>query len=131
MPDATHKLVDPTEDLLRQVPTVLVQEDGTVMSTAFCPSRLDDGGLSTLRGYVGPEEAYLRWAAGPSAESRGTWSINVGFAAAQDLPAYDDSGHPEMPEDHATVDFTAHSKGQRTRLARILRDKSVALFVAE
>ncbi|MHB1491476.1 MAG: hypothetical protein ACYCTH_13435, partial [Cellulomonas sp.] len=61
------------EVLNRQVHPTQLHPLQVVMSTAFTPSDLDAGMLSTLRGSVSPDEAHRRWVADPKHKSAGTW----------------------------------------------------------
>ncbi|PFG33647.1 hypothetical protein ATL42_1530 [Sanguibacter antarcticus] len=111
--------------LCRQVPSALLDEACGIMSTAFTPSPRDAGRLSTLHA-VDPYEAHRRYTEELELESAGTWGIEVGLASSLHLPAYEDSCLPGMPADHASVVFTAHTKGQQAQRARKLRDAALS-----
>ena len=117
-------IADPSEVLARQIPPVFLSEACGIMSSAFTPSARDAGRLSTLQG-VSPGEAHRRYTEDLKLASAGTWGVNVGLAASLDLPAYADSALPGTPDDHASVDFNAHSKGQQTQRGRKLRDAAL------
>jgi hypothetical protein len=114
-------ITDHQEVLLRQVHPIH-NPNGVLSSGAFRPGPSHQGKLSTHRGYVGAEEAYLRWTA-QDYPSCGTWGISVGEAHGLALPALADDVLPGMPADHASVDFEGcASSSEIKRKAKLLRD---------
>lgn len=121
-----YRLTDPDEVLLRQVHPDQV-EGGGISKVPFLPRRGDNSMVSTLRGYVSPEEAYRRHTEDHGHESVGTWGVAVGEGEEHGVPSWDDSCLPESPADHASLDYAQHpAVNQRARVARKLRDAAVA-----
>lgn len=119
-----YPLPDPNEVVLVQVPTVVLQPDGVPMKTVFVPYD-SDLKVSTLRGTVGPEEAYRRWTEDLGYESAGTWGVAVAEVTDKGLTVIDDSCIPENPAEHASIDYSAFadaSASKRQQIGRKLRD---------
>lgn len=122
-------IADHDEVLNRQIPLGLwdAHEDRP-MWAAFRPQTRDEGLLSTLRGRVGPEEAYRRYCSDPHMKSAGTWGICVGDAAGQGVACFDDGGLETNPPDHASADFRPLASAQRRAVAVELHSLSSPLY---
>lgn len=122
-------LTEPTEVLNRQVHPSQVDDVRGVSKAAFTPTPNDAGMLSTLRGHVDAAEAYRRHVEENGLNSAGTWGVSVGEASAAEVPVYCDDCLPEVPPDHASIDFTPHPERPRSRRLRVadqLRRAAVA-----
>lgn len=126
------RLTDLGELLWRQVHPKQLTVAGDINKEAFNPSKLDDKMLSTLRERIGPAEAYRRWTEDLGKESIGTYAVTVGEVDGTSvtnqetgqtlfLHAVADAAVRHTP-DHASIIFTALSKGQREQAARKLRE---------
>lgn len=123
-PAGPIRLTDTTEVLLRQVHPDEVDEVVGVQSSAFRPGNAHGFLLSTLREAVGPATAFDRHVAS-GLDSAGTWGVTVGEAESQSLVCVDDAHLPEVPEDHASIDFNPVGRKQQVRAARGLRDAAL------
>ncbi|WP_133794309.1 hypothetical protein [Actinokineospora alba] len=82
--------------------------------------------LSTLRGHVGPDEAYRRWTEEKGFKSVGTYGVTVGEVVNENLKAVDDAAEVNEP-DHVSIDFSQIlSKARKKQAGRILRDAAKA-----
>jgi hypothetical protein len=120
-----RQLTQTAEVLLRQVHPLQLDEDAVVQSAAFVPGSNDSGLLSTLRESVGPGPAFARWT-DAGYESAGTWGISVGEAVSASLTCVDDSGRPDVPADHASIEFNGLSRKGMRKAGRVLRDAALA-----
>lgn len=119
--DTPRYLTTPEELLFRQVhPTAF--HGATLTSSAFTPGSHDDGLLSVHRERLGAEAAYALWAS-RGGRSAGTYAITVSEINGIGLKVIDDAT-PTDP-DHASIDFTAHTRGEKRQLGRKLRDLAV------
>lgn len=118
------RLEDQDELLHRQVhPHMWKVVEGRPSSSAFRPSKKDDGQLSVARGSkVSAEEAYRRYVA-RGLSSSGVWST-VAEVTAVGLVAYDDP----LPDDdaHAFIDFRDHKRGEIEHISNKLRSFACA-----
>lgn len=121
-------LTEPSEVLNRQVHPSQVDDVRGVSKAAFAPTTRDRGMLSTLRGHVGPDEAFRRHVEENGLKSAGTWGVSVGEATTAAVPVICDDCLPDMPPDHASIDFTPHPErplSKRLRVADQLRRAAV------
>lgn len=118
--DGEQELTDGDELLHRQVPAALIL-DALPGIGAFSPKQEEHHRMSTARSHkVSAQQAYeLHVAAG--GRSAGTWSVAVVDVTSAALRALDDSGLPDVPAHHASVDFRAHGKARRRVAAEQLR----------
>jgi len=119
------ELTNREEVLNRQVHPVQYDLAKGVLSAAFTPTPSHDFKLSTLRERVGPEEAFRRHTQGAGLASLGTWPVEVGHACDQGLTCLDDAGLDRLPDDHASVDFSAlSSRGKKQQAGRKLAERA-------
>jgi len=118
-------IMDLTEVLLRQVHPIHYP-NGVLSSGAFRPGPEHNLMLSTHRNRIGAAESYRRWTEELGYESVGTWGVTVGEADELDLPALADEVLPEVPDDHASVNFAVcETDSQVKRKAKELRKHAV------
>lgn len=105
------------EDMLhRQVHATY--PDGTAMSVNFYPSKKDDGLLSTRQAAIVTSQEAHDEHVSAGFKSTGTWTFFVGDSG---LEAIDDQDGEGMPRGHASVDFTALSRGARERVGKRIK----------
>ena len=114
--------MQPNTLLLRQVhPTFW--KDGHVSSVAFRPFPRDNGLLSVYDGdLITPEASHRHYTEVQQLESAGVWAVTVDEATAIELPARADV-EGQFAE-HAVIDFTACSKREQEKKAKLLAAKA-------
>lgn len=110
--------MNPTTELLRQIHPIFVQQ-GKVTSQAFRPTPKDENMLSVDNGdKVSPDDALKRFINNPECSSVGVMAVTLQECQSQSLPVVEDAiPYPE----HCSIDFSAQSKGQIKKKAKLLR----------
>ena len=110
--------------LLRQVHPVFL-EDGLVSSQAFAPFPKDEGLLSVYDGdLISARDALRHYTEQLQLQSGGVWAVQVSQTDEIGLSSRPDP--LENFEQHAVIDFTAHSAKTARKLAKKLRDFAIA-----
>ena len=96
-----------------------------MVSIAFLPKPSDAGLLSVYDGdQISPEASHRHYTQASGLQSMGVWAVTVRETEAAVLPSrLDVEGH--YPE-HAVIDFTAYSKKEQEKKAKILVGKANA-----
>jgi hypothetical protein len=106
-----EKLEDSDQLLWRQVRPEWC-DDG-LSYQGFKPGSRDGKRLSTSQSsLISARAAYERHTQEYGRPSGGTWAISVGEAEEATVPAYDDGGIGDLPEDHASLYFGKKSRSQ-------------------
>lgn len=108
--------------LLRQINPSFVQ-DGRVTSQAFHPTPKDENKLSVYDGdQITPQKAWQHFIGTPNCHSVGVMAVSQGECTEQNVSVVPD-GVP-FPE-HAYLDFSNMSNGDRKRKAKALSAKAL------
>lgn len=115
--------MSPDTLLLRQIHPNFVQA-GRVTSQAFRPTPKDEGYLSVDNGdRVQPLFAWQRYTANLNCKSAGVMAMSCADCVELSLPVIEDAEPYPYPE-HCSIDFSAYTKPDIERKAKVLRSKA-------
>lgn len=125
MSEPAKRLNDLKELLHRQVHPEFVQ-DGSLSSQAFHPFPSDNGKLSVDRDAIASaQNSYELHVNNKKLASAGTWSVSVGECLELELPPISDPvEEPVSNLAHCLIQFDDHSRSQRKKRAKKLRDSA-------
>ncbi len=109
--------------LYRQIHPNFIQQN-RVSSQAFRPTPKDDQKLSVYDGdQIEPSAAYQHYTGKLNLPSVGVMAVTVSECEVTDLPTLPD---PAPFPEHALIDFSAYSKNETEKKAKLLKAKAEA-----